>query len=203
MLLSILGGGLIVLYIIFSYFAMNFFKNRRDALERQNQILLQRVNDLHKDMSSLRVKHGFTFERLIPLMPKLEEAIGPREHFAHIGMPIDYVHFGDKVITFVEVKTGNGSLSHKQKRIREMVQNGHVRWLEIYDEQDRNDWSVPSPQLPPTGIVIPTTEVIIVPPNLHEEIGTGIHPAYLKTERPEPPLPPPTRLYDDADKPAE
>lgn len=211
MFLEITAGALALCYVALSYCAIKFFKNRRDSLEQLNQKLLQRINDLHKDMSSLRVKHGFTFERFVPLMPRLEAEIGPKEHFAHIGMPIDYVHFGDNVITFVEVKTGNGSLSHKQKRIRELVQNKHVRWLEIYDEKDRNDWSVLK-DLPPTGLPVnspPTglndydieSKIKIEPPPTYEEIGTGIHPAYLKTEIPKPPTPPSTRLYDEADKP--
>lgn len=43
-----------------------------------------------------------------------------------IGDPIDFVHFDEEGITFVEVKSGKSQLSKKQRRIRDQISQGKV-----------------------------------------------------------------------------
>jgi len=45
-----------------------------------------------------------------------------------LGMPIDYIHFGEEEVTFIEVKSGNSKLSKKQRRIRDQINDGKVKF---------------------------------------------------------------------------
>jgi predicted Holliday junction resolvase-like endonuclease len=46
-----------------------------------------------------------------------------------LGQPVDYVHFDpDDGVTFVEIKSGGSQLSPRQRRLRELVEEGRVRW---------------------------------------------------------------------------
>jgi predicted Holliday junction resolvase-like endonuclease len=47
-------------------------------------------------------------------------------HF--LGQPIDYIIYGDDEVVFVEVKSGEAKLSSKQRKIRENISNGNVRF---------------------------------------------------------------------------
>ena len=51
--------------------------------------------------------------------------------------PIDYVSFGQDEITFIEVKSGNSQLSSKQRKIRDQVKNGKIKWKEIDKAETR------------------------------------------------------------------
>ncbi len=46
-------------------------------------------------------------------------------------MPIDGVIFGDDMIKFIEIKTGNAQLSSKQKKIKKMIENNQVEFKEV------------------------------------------------------------------------
>lgn len=45
-----------------------------------------------------------------------------------IGDPIDFVHFDEDKVTFVEVKSGKSQLSTKQRRIRDLIKAGKVEF---------------------------------------------------------------------------
>lgn len=86
-------------------------------------------------------------ERMRPVLKgKIAEQLAP--HLARefvfssadarfIGDPIDYVVFdgyaegGDVEVVLVEVKTQNARLSRGQKRVRQAVEAGRVRFLEV------------------------------------------------------------------------
>jgi len=44
--------------------------------------------------------------------------------------PIDFLHFGEDKITFIEVKMGTSQLSQKQKNIRRLIQENKVEFVE-------------------------------------------------------------------------
>ncbi len=48
-----------------------------------------------------------------------------------LGVPIDGVIFGEDKIKFIEIKTGGAQLSPKQKKIKNMVENGQVEFMEV------------------------------------------------------------------------
>jgi predicted Holliday junction resolvase-like endonuclease len=46
-----------------------------------------------------------------------------------IGDPIDFVHFDEDKVSFVEVKSGKSQLSKKQRHIRDLVKDGKVEFV--------------------------------------------------------------------------
>ncbi|NMC63187.1 MAG: hypothetical protein GYA55_08455 [SAR324 cluster bacterium] len=50
---------------------------------------------------------------------------------AYVGKPIDYIHFDPNVgITFIEIKSGNAKLSSDQKKLKALVNQGKISWVE-------------------------------------------------------------------------
>jgi len=80
------------------------------------------------DYRSLYVKHGKHWEQFAPF---LKDFPGNKENFRFIGMPIDGIIFDDDEIKFVEIKTGNGKLSEKQQRVKNLVERKKVSWKEL------------------------------------------------------------------------
>ena len=116
-----------------------------DAAERlhtsqlDKQILITKAREDSVKRSRAGIK-GRVGEQFVPFS----------DHFKHnasdarfIGSPIDFVVFDnysnvkdgendDEVtVTLVEIKYGSGSLSKAQRRIRDAIKEGRVRWEEI------------------------------------------------------------------------
>jgi len=75
---------------------------------------------------SSEVRTGKITEQLSPFLN--DYPLAP-ETAKFIGDPIDFVHFDEDKITFVEVKSGKSQLSRKQKDIKELVEQGKVAFL--------------------------------------------------------------------------
>lgn len=77
---------------------------------------------------------GKVTEHLIPYMPVFP--YNPKDA-RFIGSPIDIIVFDGadedalRNVVFLEVKTGNTSLSQRQKQIRDAIQEGRVLWREL------------------------------------------------------------------------
>ncbi len=91
----------------------------------KNKELKKEIKSLSKGLS---VKYGKTMEQLIPFTKKFPF---PIESFRFLGSPIDGIAFDDNEIVFIEFKTGKSNLSEKEKKIKKLVENKKVRWLEI------------------------------------------------------------------------
>ncbi len=82
---------------------------------------------------SRAVLGGLAAEQLAPYLPGFP--FDPTE-VRFIGKPVDFVAFvgssSGKVeeVAFVEVKSGNASLSRVERSLREAVSKGRVRWVE-------------------------------------------------------------------------
>lgn len=91
---------------------------------------VQDYNTLFSQKKSSEVRLGYIAEKLAPFLevfpPDAQES-----DIVSLGMPIDYMVFGDEHIDFIEVKTGASRLSHKQRHIKRLVQGGRVRWFEV------------------------------------------------------------------------
>lgn len=48
-----------------------------------------------------------------------------------IGMPIDYIYFGEDKIVIMEVKSGNAKLTPKQVQIKNLIKEHKVFWEEF------------------------------------------------------------------------
>lgn len=96
----------------------------QDELKEQQE-LKAKVTSQKK---SSEVRLGHIAETLAPFLDQFE--FEPEE-CSFLGQPIDYVSFGQDDITFIEVKSGKSQLSSKQRRIRDQVKNGKVKWKEV------------------------------------------------------------------------
>lgn len=100
-------------------------------LSKKSKSLENEVKQLGSKLKSAYVKFGKTFEHYAPLTKNFP---GNKENAVFLGMPLDYVCFEDDEIRFVEVKTGNSQLSNKQKKIKKLIDEGKVKFLEVrYD----------------------------------------------------------------------
>ena len=84
---------------------------------------------------SRAVLGGKFTEQMVPFFPDFR--YDPTE-VRFIGSPIDMIVFpglarGDpEEIVILEVKTGSGTLTPPQRKIRQLVEDGMVRWEELY-----------------------------------------------------------------------
>ena len=84
---------------------------------------------------SRAVSLGKAVEHLVPFMPDFPHDPGDARF---LGAPIDFVVFAglrqrDRVdeIVFVEVKSGRGRLSARERSVRDAVLDGRVVWREV------------------------------------------------------------------------
>ena len=120
------------------------------ALEEANRNLkklLQTLGDKDKDVIRLEQSIKFQEGQYGKLLSqkkssevrtgKIAEQISPflsdypldAKTARFIGDPIDFVHFDEDKVTFVEVKSGMSQLSKKQRHIRDMVKAGKVDFV--------------------------------------------------------------------------
>lgn len=77
---------------------------------------------------SLSTKYGKMTEQFMPFLNNF-----PYDPtlFRFIGTPIDGILFNDDEIIFLEFKSSTSSLSNTQRRIRDIVKNGKIKFEEI------------------------------------------------------------------------
>jgi len=97
---------------------------RRDAVDRSRYVI-----------------KGKIAEHMVPIVPQVFKHNPSDARF--IGAPIDYLIFdgytavkdgeSDEEITVVlaDIKTGNATLNHTERKIKEAVEEGRVRWETI------------------------------------------------------------------------
>jgi len=90
----------------------------------------QRHRSLSRQLQGSRVRGGHVAESLAPLIDDFPVEVGKAGTATlFLGQPVDYVHFDpDDGVTFIEIKSGRASLSSRQRRFRELVEAGQVRW---------------------------------------------------------------------------
>ncbi len=94
-------------------------KSRVEFQEEQYSKLLGQ-----KKSSEVRV--GNITEQIAPFLE--DYPLEPRTA-RFIGDPIDFVHFDEDKVTFVEVKSGKSQLSKKQRAIRDLIKEGKVEFV--------------------------------------------------------------------------
>jgi len=99
----------------------NALKRAKDANERYAKLM-------HLKKSS-ETRIGLVGEQLSPYLE--EWPFDDARQFRLISSPIDGVNFGEDEVTFVEIKTGKSRLSKSQKRVRELVRQGKVSYIEF------------------------------------------------------------------------
>lgn len=86
---------------------------------------------IHQRKSS-EVRVGKVVESMAPLLDDFPVDVQAQDSTTQfLGQPIDFVHFTPEgEVIFIEVKSGNSSLSASQKRIKKAIQDGKVSFIE-------------------------------------------------------------------------
>src|SRR5574341_2228639 len=115
LLLAIVAAALLAALLFLVWKARYTRAVRQDAVQR-----------------SLAVTTGKVFEQLVPYLPAFP--FNPKDAL-FLGSPVDFVVFDGlsdgavQRVVFVEVKTGDAGLSTRERRVRDAVQDGQVKWL--------------------------------------------------------------------------
>ena len=90
----------------------------------------RRQRSLSSQLHGARVRGGYASEALAPLIDDFPVDVRKADTATlFLGQPVDYVHFDpDDGVTFIEIKSGQASLSARQRRFRELIEAGEVRW---------------------------------------------------------------------------
>jgi len=93
----------------------------------KSQIVFQEEQyaKLFGQKKSSEVRTGKITEQIAPF---LEDYPLNSRTARFIGDPIDFVHFDEDKVTFVEVKSGKSQLSKKQRGIRDLIKEGKVEF---------------------------------------------------------------------------
>lgn len=95
------------------------------AYEKRIKSILRDKELLLSQKKSSEVRLGQISEQLAPMLEGFK--YDPKKaHF--IGNPIDYIIFEEDEIVILEVKSGESRMTKKQRDIRDMINNGKVRF---------------------------------------------------------------------------
>lgn len=106
------------------------------ALDEKLRFQEVQYNKLLGQKKSSEVRTGKIAEQVAPFLQ--DYPLSP-ETARFIGEPIDFIHFDDDAVTFVEVKSGRSQLSKKQRLIRDMIKEGKVNFVLYRIEGDTDD----------------------------------------------------------------
>ncbi len=100
----------------------------KDVIRLEQSIRFQeeQYGKLLGQKKSSEVRTGKITEQIAPFLE--DYPLNPRTA-RFIGDPIDFIHFDEDKVTFVEVKSGKSQLSKKQRHIRDMVKAGKVDFV--------------------------------------------------------------------------
>lgn len=88
----------------------------------------EEAQELQHRKRSLSATYGKITEQFAPFMDRYPYNA---KRFRFIGSPIDGVQFTDDAIYIVEIKSADSQLTATQRRIKELVEDGHVFWYEF------------------------------------------------------------------------
>lgn len=87
---------------------------------------------LHQKKSS-EVKLGKIAESLAPILddfPVDVHKLGTST--VYLGQPVDFIHFDpEDGIFFIEVKSGDSKLNSTQKKLKALIEEGRVEWIDF------------------------------------------------------------------------
>jgi len=105
---------------------LNNLNEDNEALELSIKFEKAQYEKLFGQKKSSEVRTGKIVEQLSPFLENYPVDPGTARF---IGDPIDFCHFLDDKIVFVEVKSGESQLSAKQRNIRDLIQAGKVEFV--------------------------------------------------------------------------
>jgi predicted Holliday junction resolvase-like endonuclease len=95
--------------------------------EAQLSIVEKELSELKSQQQSKSVRLGLISECVLPFHSEFKYNV---KDLVPVFRPIDYIVFAEDEIIFLEIKVGTSQLSEKQKKIRNLVQQGKVRFEE-------------------------------------------------------------------------
>jgi len=113
----------IAIGIVIAWLYFQVWRLRYSARIRENAV-----------QRSLAVTAGKVHEQLVPYLP--EFGFNPKDA-RFLGSPVDLVVFDGladgevKRVVFLEVKTGGGSLTARERQVREVIEAREVAWVEL------------------------------------------------------------------------
>lgn len=124
-------------------------KEQRDLAVREAKSLLtewkqEQERTIRQDavQRSQAVTTGKIVEHLVPYFPNFD--YNPKDA-RFIGSPVDFVIFDGlnddeddqlQAIVFVEIKTGQSSLTRRERMVRDAIKAGRVRWVEWHASRE-------------------------------------------------------------------
>lgn len=114
--------------------SLQFYRETMDDLKQQIKASDERLISVQEELDKVKgsqisksVRLGQIGEVLAPFLDDFP--FDPKQ-LKPLFQPIDYVHFGEDCITFIEMKTGDSQLTPKQKHIKMLVEQGKVAFQE-------------------------------------------------------------------------
>lgn len=118
---------------------VTILKESRKALDDVKRLVQQELLETKEELESVKstvdttkssqksteVRTGLLLETWAPFLDTFP--YDPRSA-RFLGNPLDYVVFGEDEVVFLEVKTGDSSLSKSQRNIKELIEAGKVRF---------------------------------------------------------------------------
>ncbi|MBI4010555.1 MAG: hypothetical protein HY361_05240 [Candidatus Aenigmarchaeota archaeon] len=127
----------IVLTILLVYFVIKDLRWRYKFEQKIKEWLDKEEKRIRQDaiQRSARVLSGKTLEKFVPFLDRF--TYNPHD-VRWLGDPIDLVIFDGysdngniRQIVFCEIKSGNSKLSNIQRKIKELVEQKQIKWVEF------------------------------------------------------------------------
>lgn len=95
-------------------------------LKKENEIIKDKNIKIVSQKKSSEVRLGRIGENMAPFFNEW-----PYEptNFRFLGNPVDGVSFNDDEIVFVEIKTGKARLTNSQKKAKQLIKEGKVKFV--------------------------------------------------------------------------
>ncbi len=112
--LSVLCTGLIIQLVLQG-------RKYREQIKLLSQAVAESKVDNAKILSQKKSSEVITGHIAENLAPLLKDFIWDPRKVRFLGMPIDYIYFGEDKIVFIEVKSGGAKLTKKESEIKELI----------------------------------------------------------------------------------
>ena len=119
----------ILIYIIVALaIALIFISFFLSRLSKKVSDLTSKLSEERSRRQSQSTRYGQLSEQFMPL---LEDYPGDPKEFRFLGSPIDGVGFEEDRILLTEFKVASSQLTTRQRRIRDMVKDNKVEFVEV------------------------------------------------------------------------
>lgn len=129
----------LVLSVLALVFVVRYYHDKVGRLRKE-------LREAGASRQSLATTYGRITEQWAPFLARYPH---DPQRFRFIGGPIDGIQFADDRIVFVEIKASRSALTPEQRRIRQLVEERRVEWLEFRVEDARAEPAPAPPPLPP------------------------------------------------------